>query len=167
MAAFPKPTPRAPLRPGQRRRRYIRQRRATPRRSGRVVDRAHLDAVRSLPCCGVHVYRTPDGALVQLFHHAGKSDPHHTISRGAGGSDLAVIPLARQCHRDVETLQGAYKDWTKAQRAAWYAEKVRETQQLLLAVAPARALNGEGDGRPGNSDGPDENTTAGDLSVPW
>jgi hypothetical protein len=53
----------------------------------------YLDFIRSLPCCNC----------------GKKSDPHHTKTRGSGGSDLTAIPCCRECH-----TEGGYS-WVKFQ----------------------------------------------------
>lgn len=51
-------------------------------KSKRYESPQYLDFIRGLPCavCG------------------GQSEPHHTVSRGASGSDLTCIPLCRKDH---------------------------------------------------------------------
>jgi len=57
----------------------------------RVVNKELLQRIRLLPCanCG-----------------AGGSDPHHIISRGAGGVDVEenVLPLCRHCHSKIHSV---------------------------------------------------------------
>lgn len=97
------------------------RKRAKLRRSKRKVDAAYLAYVRTLPCCAPHTWATA--------HDLGfPSDPHHTKSRGAGGSDRDTIPLWRGCHRDVEAFAGAFRGWNKAQLREWYAAQVEATQ---------------------------------------
>ena len=43
----------------------------------------------------------------------GETDPHHYISRGAGGSDKHCVPLLRDCHRRVHAI-GAKRFWLEA-----------------------------------------------------
>lgn len=50
----------------------------------RVVDEAHLQKIREMPCAGCG--------------HRAPSDPDHLQTRGAGGSDLFAVPLCRACH---------------------------------------------------------------------
>lgn len=57
----------------------------------REVDEAYLRFIRSLPC------------LVQDNECVGSIHAHHTISRGAGGSDYTCIPLCFFHHHEVHT----------------------------------------------------------------
>ena len=45
-------------------------------------------------------------------------EPHHIISRGAGGSDLTAVPLCRRHHNEIES-QGKLGFWKKD-----YAERL-------------------------------------------
>jgi hypothetical protein len=54
----------------------------------RIVDEVYLDFVRDRRC-------TVPGCYSE------KSDPHHVISRGAGGSDYTTVPLCREHHNEV------------------------------------------------------------------
>jgi hypothetical protein len=52
----------------------------------RTVDKAFLDFIRARRC------------TVPGCRHSENADPHHLISRGAGGSDYTAIPLCREHH---------------------------------------------------------------------
>ena len=45
---------------------------------------------RTLPCC--------------VCGRKPPSDPHHIVSRGAGGSDRDCVPLCRDCHTEIHTI---------------------------------------------------------------
>lgn len=111
---FPKPHKRAP-----KPRKPLPRRRVKPRRTNRVIDTAYLAWIRTLPCSAPHPVRFPG------FCGATPVDPHHTKSRGAGGSDRECLPFCRACHRDVEALAGVFKRWDRKQLRDWYAEGVR------------------------------------------
>jgi hypothetical protein len=58
---------------------------------GRIEDRAYLDWVKTLPCCGCH---------------APADDPHHIYRSGYRGMgtkvpDYFTIPLCRPCHDNL------------------------------------------------------------------
>lgn len=57
---------------------------------GRVEDRAYMDWVKTLPCCGCGVPA---------------DDPHHItgIGKGMGSKvpDYFVIPVCRKCHDEI------------------------------------------------------------------
>ena len=63
----------------------------TSRKPRRIEDEAFLVFVRSRRC-SVPGCINPD------------TDPHHTITRGAGGSDHFAIPLCRQHHDEIHSL---------------------------------------------------------------
>lgn len=63
--------------------------RSTPPDFVRETDEDHLALVREMPCL--------------VFGCWSKADPHHVISRGAGGSDLSAVPLCREHHRELHT----------------------------------------------------------------
>lgn len=62
------------------------------RRRQRIVDKRLLRAVASQPCA-------------VCFADA-PSDPHHLVSRGAGGPDLPynILPACRRCHQEIHQL---------------------------------------------------------------
>uniref|UniRef100_A0A6M3JYH1 HNH endonuclease n=1 Tax=viral metagenome TaxID=1070528 RepID=A0A6M3JYH1_9ZZZZ len=61
----------------------------------RETDKVYLDFVRTKKCvCG-----------------DSKTTPHHTISRGAWGSDYRTIPLCLKCHITIH--QKGMKDFEK------------------------------------------------------
>lgn len=54
----------------------------------RYQSEKYLEFIRAQPClvCGQ------------------KSEPHHLLSRGSGGSDLYCINLCRKCHSEIEQI---------------------------------------------------------------
>jgi hypothetical protein len=52
----------------------------------RIVDEAYLGFVRDRRC------------TVPGCRHSEPADPHHIVTRGAGGSDYTAIPLCREHH---------------------------------------------------------------------
>jgi hypothetical protein len=83
---FPKPKKKPKKKPKPLKRTPVKKKRATPRRTKRIVDQEVLEFFRSSPCeaCG----RPP------------RSDPAHIRSRGAGGDDTYenIISLCRLDH---------------------------------------------------------------------
>jgi hypothetical protein len=62
----------------------------------RYINEEYLNWIRMQPC--FNCKKSPP------------SDPHHILSRGAGGSDLAVIPLCRICHVKYHAGDGIKKE---------------------------------------------------------
>lgn len=81
-------TRRASLSPGKTPERRTRMPKRNAKRAAKRYARdfgAHAETIRALPCCAC-------GA-------PGPSDPHHVVSRGAGGTAQHQVPLCRNCHR--------------------------------------------------------------------
>lgn len=101
------------------------RKRSKPRRSSRVIDKAHLAFVRTLPCCAPGCWRT------------GPSDPNHaTEGRGLGqkADDRKTVPNCRRCHRAFHDGTGAFTGMTKEERRAWHAAEVEKVMALKQAV---------------------------------
>lgn len=74
-------------------RRKSRLRPANPRRKHRRYEEqfgAYADIIRALPCAACS--------------DPPPSDPHHTRSRGAGGTKRHLVPLCRWCHATGHAL---------------------------------------------------------------
>lgn len=72
--------------------------RALPPDYKRERDPAHLDRVRKFPCVVPGCWAF--------------GEPHHLVSRGAGGSDLSVIPLCREHHHEIHRLGvKSFEEW--------------------------------------------------------
>ena len=56
----------------------------------RFISEPYLEFIRKQKCCSC-------GAPA-------KNDPHHTDSKGSGGSDLSAVPLCRKCHSECHNL---------------------------------------------------------------
>jgi hypothetical protein len=71
----------------------------------RIVDESLLEEVRRLPCLA-HACQDPRVALEAIGEGVTRSHPHHVVSRGAGGDDVAsnVMPLCPACHQEVHTI---------------------------------------------------------------
>lgn len=122
MTAFPKPGPRIRDRNKLLRSKWMKRRRAKPRRSGRVRNRAHLIAVKMLPCC-----------VAFLGDCNGPTEADHAGKRPLGRkcSDLETIPLCRKHHRDRTDGRGVF--WRMAAMCLrdWCDQRIAETQRLL------------------------------------
>lgn len=109
----------------------VNPRRATPRRSSRVVDPAYLDEVRNLPCCSC-LAPAPSQA-----HHAA------TWKRGLGQkcSDDLAVPLCTACHQGLHDKTGRFAGYTREQTRLW-AERAIERTQADVAARRAAAAGG-------------------------
>jgi hypothetical protein len=54
----------------------------------RQVDKDYLKLIREKPCCVCF----------------GVAEPHHLVTRGAGGSDYHTVPLCREHHSELHRL---------------------------------------------------------------
>lgn len=91
----------------------------------RTQNRSLLEAVRNLPCLGCASI-DPSGARAALFEDGIRSHPHHVITRGHGGGDVAenVMPVCvkhhQEAHKGLTAFSERYqvaKDWL--QGAGW------------------------------------------------
>lgn len=99
-------------------------RRATPRRSQRVIDPDHLARVRLLSCSADglpgHGCRGPIVA-----HHAGRHPA------GAKCSDLETIALCDLAHRELHDHSGCFRRWSRDQVRAFEDAWISRTQRRL------------------------------------
>ena len=75
-----------------------------PKRYG---NKAYIEYIKQQPCCvtSMMIINQDTGNV--------ESDPHHTKSKGAGGSDLSCVPLLHELHQEChaigqETFQEKY-----------------------------------------------------------
>ena len=73
----------------------------------RYENKEYREHIKAQPCCvtGMIIVNETTGKV--------ESDPHHTTSRGAGGSDLSCVPLLHKLHQEShligqETFQKKY-----------------------------------------------------------
>ena len=67
----------------------------TFKKTSRIKDEAYLDFVREYGC----------GVCLN------SAEPHHLVSRGAGGSDYTAIPLCREHHTELHQYgKGLFED---------------------------------------------------------
>ena len=64
----------------------------------RYENKAYVEYVKQQPCCvtGMIIVNQDSGKI--------ESDPHHTTSKGAGGSDLSCVPLLHELHQECHTI---------------------------------------------------------------
>lgn len=60
----------------------------------RYENKEYKEYIKTRPCCvtGMMIINQDTGKT--------ESDPHHTTSKGAGGSDLSCIPLLHELHQE-------------------------------------------------------------------
>ena len=116
------------------RRAPLRRRRATPRRSERVLDADYLARVRELPCCA----RT----LGDMFGCRGRIEVDHAGRKPAGRkcSDDETVPMCSLHHSERHTFIGLFGGWSRAQMRAWLDEQIAATRAHLTAAPAARSL---------------------------
>lgn len=88
----------------------------------RHVDSELLEAVRQLPCMAC-ASLDPHGAYEAIHDHGIRSHPHHVVSRGHGGGDVAqnVMPLCVTHHQVIHRMG-----------LTWMANKFQVIQDWLL-----------------------------------
>lgn len=114
-------------------RKRINPRRATPRRSGRVRDRAFEIWVHTRPCAAIglpgHVCNGP----VQADHQGRRA-----FGRKANDdTEVALCPLA---HLQRDAFKGPFKTWDHDRMRAWLDDNIAATQaayQIHLAALDA------------------------------
>ena len=64
----------------------------------RYKNEAYKEYIKQQPCCvtGMMIVNQDTGNI--------ESDPHHTISKGAGGSDLSCVPLLHELHQECHSI---------------------------------------------------------------
>ena len=63
----------------------------------RYENKEYQDYIKQQPCCvtGMMMINQDNGII--------ESDPHHTASKGAGGSDLSCVPLLHELHMECHS----------------------------------------------------------------
>ena len=64
----------------------------------RYENKEYREYIKSQPCCVT--------SMMIVNEDTGKveSDPHHTASKGAGGSDLSCVPLLHELHQESHAI---------------------------------------------------------------
>ena len=64
----------------------------------RYKNKAYMEYIKQQPCCvtGMMMVNQDTGQT--------ESDPHHTASRGSGGSDLSCVPLLHELHQEGDKI---------------------------------------------------------------
>jgi len=65
------------------------------------------------------------------------NDPHHLVSRGAGGSDRTAIPLCRDCHREYHNVGETY--FEKSHRVNLWKEAHKHLRRYLQQTQTSHA----------------------------
>lgn len=111
----------------------IKPRRATPRRSSRVLVPDFMRIVRTLPCAAIglpgHVCYGPIHA-----HHAG---PRHGSNKA---DDTTTIPLCQCAHACWHDCNGCFAGWERDERDAFSVIKIAETQREVERRRGATAI---------------------------
>lgn len=100
------------------------KKRTKPRRSSAIKCRAHTNWVSNPEIWQCLVVGKREECM-------GRLDPHHVITRGAGGGDEQVVPLCRRHHDICHDLKTDKFD-------ALYGTDIAETARLLWAQSPHR-----------------------------
>lgn len=153
--AFPKPKTERKKRKPIRRKTWLRRRRPTPRRSGRVRDREHMLRVKRLGYCCARgmsrcrgAYRThPNGQTV--WHPAWMIEADHAGKHPTGrkGSDRECNPICPGHHNDRTDGAGPFKGWDEARMRAWLNRKLKETADALDEMEARELSHGSRRGR--------------------
>jgi hypothetical protein len=106
----------------------------------RIVNEDLLEAVRNLICMAC-ASTDPAGAREAMYENKVRSHPHHVISKGAGGHDVAenVMPLCHAHHREIHQIgEGRmgekYKvvaDWLEGARNSLLHQESLAREELL------------------------------------
>lgn len=105
-------------------------RRATERRSSRVLDDAYLAWVRLQPCAvGFLIGIAHRSLAFKLYPCSGPTDPDHKrqgVGAGKRASDRDAWPVCRRHHDDRHALAGVFKGWTRDQMRAFITVRIAE-----------------------------------------
>lgn len=124
---------RSPLR----RKTRLSPKRATVRRSSRVLEEAYLAWVRLQPCA-VRAFLAPAWESEKGFRAAiaaallscsGPTDPDHKrqgVGAGKRASDRDAWPVCRRHHDDRHALTGVFKGWTREQMREFIDARIAE-----------------------------------------
>lgn len=112
------------------RRKRIRARRPTPRRSGRVRDRERLLWTKTKPCYLARVM--PELGCCRISASLGffvvEADHMGERPKGRKASDFTAVPMCMQAHLWRTSHSGPFKNWTKWERRVWCDEAIGITQ---------------------------------------
>lgn len=114
-----------------RRKKRLRARRPTPRRSGRVRDGEYLLRVKQLPCAIARV--SGEGSLPYSPPCYGPVEADHAGHRPFGRkcSDHETIPLCALHHRHRTDYVGLFGGWNAAKMRQWCDARIAETRARL------------------------------------
>lgn len=141
--AFPKPAPkRPPMKPGQRRRTYVKAKRdghrgnpnpapqAFAKPAGRAYDTPFMAEVRKLPC----KLKGKEG-----HNCTGRSQADHAGRRPPGRKcdDRETIPMCPAAHDERTNSIGYFKGYDKTRMRNWCDDRIAEVQAKLSWVPVA------------------------------
>lgn len=114
-----------------RRKTWMKQRRATPRRSGRVYDVEFRAWCRHQPCAVRDEAPDPN----RLTTCGGRVEADHQGARAAGrkADDETCVPLCRAHHRQRTDHSGAFRELDQEQLRAWRGRAIERTQAAWRA----------------------------------
>ncbi len=110
---------------------WMPQRRAKPRRSSRARNRAHLGIVHTLPCWLA--------ATDKRHRCQGPMEADHAGRRGMGqkSHDHEAIPLCQRAHRQRTDWAGIFRPWGKERMRRWLEDGIAWTRAQLALGVPA------------------------------
>ncbi len=105
-------------------------RRATPRRSERVRDRAVLALVAGLPCAAIGVAGHTCAGRIEVDHVGARP-----LGRKCSDELGQLVPLCSRAHRERTDFAGAFRDYSRADMRAFLAAAARATADQLTRRA--------------------------------
>lgn len=105
---------------------WMKQRRATPRRSGRVRDPAFMAWVRR-QLCAVRVDQ-PDPNRITPCSGRMEADHQGEHPYGRKSNDNETVPMCHGHHGDRTNDTGPFKNLTPEERLAWRERQIARTQ---------------------------------------
>lgn len=112
-----------------------------PKETARIECDGHRALIRSHECCVAGKLKPPHDQCV--YRHDGKSDPHHSKTRGAYGGDETCVPLCRYHHNLLDSPGWSQEEMEKQakvsfrQIAAWHAAHSDPLKRYYLKQAQA------------------------------
>lgn len=122
-----------------RRKTWMKQRRTTPRRSGRVLDPEYRRLVRKLPCVVrslvLHSIGSDEAPMVPT-KCTGKVEADHAglrpVSRKA--DDDTCIPACNRHHFERTNFIGTFKGWSHDRMRTWLDAAITSTRHEILLM---------------------------------
>ena len=117
-----------------RRKTWMKQRRAKPRRSGREIDPAFMAWVRRQPCS----VRLDPPDPNRLTPCTGRLEADHQGARPGGrkSNDWECVPMCKYHHEERTNHFGAFRDMKQAGLREWRARQITRTLAEYAARGP-------------------------------